>query len=144
MCVCMQFRIFKGLLYQLYIQPRQLPPKHLFAPLITASYNSLYDTDFNIHKSDSTYFADLDVARAHTMGVLLRTGLARLNKGDEQGLPEVVSSAPGKYGVALGGVSCFFQRQIEPLQQFEIYTRVLAWDRKCRLSQSVSRSKDAC
>lgn len=32
--------------------------------------------------------------------------------------------------MALGAVSCFFQRQIEPLQAFEIHTRVLSWDRK--------------
>ena len=32
--------------------------------------------------------------------------------------------------VALGAVSCFFQRQIDPLAPFEIYTRILSWDRK--------------
>jgi hypothetical protein len=30
----------------------------------------------------------------------------------------------------LGAVSCFFLRQIDPLSKFEIYTRVLSWDRK--------------
>lgn len=64
------------------------------------------------------------------MGCIIRTGLARLNRGDEEGLPADTTSAQGKYVLALGGVSCFFQRQIEPLQQFEIFTRLLAWDRK--------------
>lgn len=32
--------------------------------------------------------------------------------------------------IALGAVNCYFQRQIEPLQRFEIFTRVLCWDRK--------------
>jgi len=64
------------------------------------------------------------------MGCIIRTGLARLNRGDEEGLPAEVIAAKGKYYVALGGVSCFFQRQIEPLQSFEIHTRVLSWDRK--------------
>jgi hypothetical protein len=64
------------------------------------------------------------------MGVIIRTGLRRLNQGDEEGLPNDTTSAKGRYIIALGGVCCFFQRQIEPLQQFEIYTRLLAWDRK--------------
>lgn len=142
-------RVLRGILYQLYFQPTAQKPKHLFAPMITSSFNTIvgifqwsvcswitadwqnqWDNDYNIHKSNSTYFADLDVARAHLMGCIIRTGLARLNRGDEQGLPSDTTSAKGKYVIALGGVSCFFQRQIEPLQQFEIYTRLLAWDRK--------------
>ncbi|KAK5727851.1 hypothetical protein LTR17_012394 [Elasticomyces elasticus] len=123
-------RVLRGILYQLYLQPTPQPPKHLFAPLITSSRNSLYDCDYNLHKSNSTYFADLDVARAHTVGCLIRTGLARLNRGDEVGLPAETQTAKGSYYVALGAVSCFFQKQIEPLQSFEIYTRVLSWDRK--------------
>ena len=98
--------------------------------MITSSYNTLYDCDYNFHKSNSTYFQDLDVARAHFMGCIIRTGLARLNRGDEEGLPRDTAQTKGKYIIALGGVSCFFQKQIEPLQQFEIYTRLLSWDRK--------------
>ncbi|KAK5173020.1 uncharacterized protein LTR77_003142 [Saxophila tyrrhenica] len=123
-------RVLRGISYQLYFQPTVQKPKHLFAPMITSSFNTLYDCDYNFHKSNSTYFADLDVARANLMGCIIRTGLARLNRGDEEGLPEDTTAAKGTYVLALGGVSCFFQRQIEPLQQFEIYTRLLAWDRK--------------
>ncbi|KAK4505882.1 hypothetical protein PRZ48_003847 [Zasmidium cellare] len=123
-------RVLRGIIYQIYFQRRPIPPKHLFAPMITQSYNTLYDTDYNFHKSNSTYFADLDVSRAHFVGALIRTGLARLNAGDEEGLPNSTVEVKGNYVVALGAVSCFFQKQIEPLQGFEIYTRVLSWDRK--------------
>ena len=88
------------------------------------------DCDYNFHKSNSTYFADLDIANAHAVGLILRTGLARLNCGDQDGVPNDVIKAPGRYGLALGGVSCFFHKQIEPLQPFEIYTRLLSWDKK--------------
>lgn len=107
------------------------------------------DCDYNIHKSNSTvslhastrptskrltlaqkYFADLDVSRAHALSAVIRTGLTRLNRGDQEGIPKSTSDVPGKYMVALGAVSCFFQRQIDPLAPFEIYTRVLSWDRK--------------
>lgn len=76
------------------------------------------------------YFTDLDVSRAHALGAVIRTGLDRLNKGDKEGLKPSDTEAPGKYMVALGAVSCFFQRQIDPLAKFEIYSRVLTWDRK--------------
>lgn len=98
--------------------------------MITASRNTLYDCDYNGHKSNSTYFADLDVARAHHMGCIIRTGLARLNRGDQHGLSTDIQNTKGQYFVALGAVSCFFQREIKPLEEFEIFTRVLSWDRK--------------
>ncbi|CAK4034036.1 4HBT like [Lecanosticta acicola] len=123
-------RVLRGIIYQIYFQRNKIPPKHLFAPMITQSYNTPYDTDYNFHKSNSTYFADLDVSRAHFMGAIIRTGLARLNAGDQEGLPKSTIEVKGRYVVALGAVSCFFQRQIEPLESFEIYTRVLTWDRK--------------
>merc|ERR1711939_591646 len=102
-----------GILYQIYFQPTQQPPKHLFAPIITSSRNTPWDTDYNLHKSNSTYFADLDIGRAHA-----------------EGLTEDIRNMKGSYNVALGAVSCFFQRQIEPFQAFEVWTRVLSWDRK--------------
>merc|ERR1711939_1237912 len=73
---------------------------------------------------------DLDIGRAHAMGLTIRTGLSRLNKGDEEGLTEDIRNMKGSYNVALSAVSCFFQRQIEPFQAFEVWTRVLSWDRK--------------
>lgn len=98
--------------------------------MITSSFNTPYDCDYNLHKSNSTYFADLDVSRAHYMGSVIRTGLQRLNAGDEEGLPAEVRATKGKYYVALGAIGCFFHREIAPLQRFEIYTRILSWDRK--------------
>lgn len=123
-------RVLRGIIYQIYFNPKTQTPKHLFAPTVTSSFNTLYDCDYNFHKSNSTYFADLDVARAHCVGALIRTGLTRLNRGDEEGLPQDARASGGRYTIALGGVCCFFQRQIEPLQGFEIFTRLLAWDRK--------------
>ena len=98
--------------------------------MITSSWNSPYDCDYNLHKSNSTYFQDLDVARAHLVGNIIRTGLQRLNAGDEEGLPAEVRAVKGKYYVALGAIGCFFQREVPPLARFEIYTRILSWDRK--------------
>lgn len=135
--------MFRGLFYHLYFRRSIQSPKHLFAPMITASYSSLVETDYNFHKSNSTYFADLDVARAHYVGSLVGTWHARVRAN--QGAAESVSmqQTSGKYTFALGAVSCFFRRQIEPLQPFEIYTRLLSWDRKWVYVVSHIVEKDA-
>jgi len=40
------------------------------------------------------------------------------------------STVKGTYIIALGGVSCHFKREIKPYERYDIWTRVLAWDRK--------------
>lgn len=114
----------------MFIQPNPITRPYLFKPLITSSYNSILDCDYNFHKSNSTYFADLDVARAHYVGCLLKTSLARLNRGDLTNLPDEVKSIKGTYIVALGGVACVFRKEIKPFERFEIWTRLLSWDNK--------------
>lgn len=126
-----------------------LPPRALFLPLITkASWTPLLEIDYNLHKSNSTYFADLDVSRAQLMMCLLRTGIERLVKGEEATMAEETrrSGTAARYGlaqhaeeamrgggkflVALGGISCHFKKEIKPYSGYEIWTRVLSWDRK--------------
>ena len=126
----MQYRFLRGMLYQLWRQPQPQTPRHLFDPLVISGRNTLLDCDYNIHKSNSTYFTDLDIALGHAVGIVLRTGLERLNRDDQQGVPAELVKAPGQYNFALGGVSCFFHRQIEPLQAYDICTRLLTWDQK--------------
>lgn len=72
------------------------------------------------------------MARAHYVGALLATSNARLRAGDLEGLPEVVKSGEvkGRWVIALGAVACVFQREIAPMEGFEVWTRLLAWDRK--------------
>jgi hypothetical protein len=125
-----QFRVFKNLIWHLHLQPKHLEKRHLFAPIITTSHNSLSECDYNLHKSNSTYFGDLDVSRAAFVGVLLKRSLARLNGGDLTGLPEEAKRAKGTYIVALGAVGCVFRKEIKPLQRFEVWTRLLSWDDK--------------
>jgi acyl-CoA thioesterase FadM len=85
----------------------------LFQPVLSSTATPLTDCDYNMHKSNSTYFADLDLARVHLLGAL---GFGAQPKG-----------APMP---ALGGVSCNFRRPVAPLQRMHIYTRVLSWDAK--------------
>ncbi|THZ28053.1 hypothetical protein D6C90_08955, partial [Aureobasidium pullulans] len=124
------FRVFKNLIWHLYMQPKHIEQKHLFKPIITTSHNSISECDYNFHKSNSTYFMDLDVSRAAFVGVLLKKSLARLNGGDLTGLPEEAKKVKGTYIVALGGVGCVFRKEIKPLERFEVWTRLLSWDDK--------------
>ncbi|KAG9531859.1 4HBT like protein, partial [Aureobasidium melanogenum] len=124
------FRVFKNLIWQFKLQPIPLAKSHLYAPVITTSHNSISECDYNFHKSNSTYFADLDVSRAAFVGVLLKKSLARLNSGDLTGLPEEAKTTKASYIVALGGVGCVFRKEIPPLAKYEVWTRLLSWDEK--------------
>ena len=80
------------------------------------------DCDYNIHKSNSTYFGDLDIARSHLVAHICRRGMVQVR--------EELKADKGGFGLGLGGVHCSFRREIKPFERFEIWTRVLAWDRK--------------
>lgn len=71
--------------YQLYIQPAPLPEDALFRPLITKGCRtSLAETDYNLHKSNSTYFADFDVSRAMLLSCLMRRGFRGARKASRE------------------------------------------------------------
>ena len=99
-------------------------PAALFQPLITSSYNSPLECDYNIHKSNSTYFADFDVARMNAVARLCLKGMAKAKEDMTK------RGEKGSIVIMLGGVSCNFKREIKPFEGFEIWTRILAWDRK--------------
>nr|POE78088.1 uncharacterized protein CFP56_09729 [Quercus suber] len=126
----LQYRVLRALYFHLRVQKRQLAPRHLFAPIVLSSRNSLYDCDYNMHKSNSTYFLDFDLARANIMGIVLRECVTRFRNGDKTGWPTEILEAKGKYFAALGGNSCFYAREVRPFQAYDIYARVLTWDRK--------------
>lgn len=116
------------------IWPRPpLPRRALFHYSITSSHTSLLETDYNLHKSNSTYFSDLDASRSHLVMFLLGPGVTSLSKNAETGLvclPGDDKPVPGNFGVGLGAVFCSFRKEIGPYQPYEMWSRVLSWDRK--------------
>jgi hypothetical protein len=183
-----QYRIFRAMIYQLWLQPTQLPARGLFKFMITPSHTSLWETDYNLHKSNSTYFSDFDIARTHLVSAILRRGILGVGKreGEESttwsistalrrsdrgtasskkadALPAInalgtsgldttggastpqpplttrnlseeefmeIAAKPGNLLIALGSVACFFHREVPPYRKYEIWTRLLTWDRK--------------
>ncbi|KAH8805476.1 hypothetical protein F5884DRAFT_447101 [Xylogone sp. PMI_703] len=128
----------------------------IFQPVITTSYNPVMECDFNGHKSNSTFFADLDVSRMHLIATLFKGAISppataashcKQNEYQHQTMPATKgtdmgmdinddnnngggNNKLGRLNCLLGGVSCSFRREIKPLQRFEIWTRVLCWDEK--------------
>lgn len=100
------------------------------------------EIDYNLHKSNSTYFVDSDVGRLHLVVALCGEGMgkvraelqreAALDITTEENMQgrNTRTRPAGGLSIALGGVSAHFRREIKPLQRFEIWTRVLAWDGK--------------
>ncbi|KAI9845637.1 MAG: hypothetical protein M1837_004611 [Sclerophora amabilis] len=121
------YRILRGLFHHVLYRPANFTPsagpKALFQPIITSSRTSLSECDYNIHKSNSSYFSDLDISRLHLMACLGKRGIEKIGK-------ERKGTGKGKFGIVLGGVSCTFRREIKPYQSYEIWSRVLSWDRK--------------
>jgi hypothetical protein len=111
-------------------------PDKLFEPVKTSSHVTLLEVDYNIHKSNSTYFADLDVSRTHLVGHLLARGCHALASNATTRLvadptdPSGAKPAAGKFNVILGGVQCTFRKEIKPYARYDMWSRVLSWDRK--------------
>ena len=101
-------------------------PSTLFKPVITTSRSGPLECDYNLHKSNATYFSDLDVGRLHLVFSLCRHGISVTGKELAKEMPQ----EKGGLSIALGGVACNFRREIKPFERFEVWTRVLAWDRK--------------
>ena len=121
------YRLLKGLFTHLRSSRVRLAskagPAALFQPMITSSRSGFYECDYNLHKSNSTYFSDFDVGRLELLVSLCTNGIERTRK-------ELSKEGPEPFTVMLGAVSCNFKREIKPYQGFEIWTRLLTWDEK--------------
>ncbi|ROV95739.1 hypothetical protein VMCG_07640 [Cytospora schulzeri] len=128
------FRVWGAIIrnYLPFLRPAKMQPQMLFHYCVTSSYTPLLETDYNLHKSNSTYFSDLDVARSHCVTHLLRDGLRAIQ--DNARTKAVVTQdgkvAKGGMAIGLGGVFCSFKKELAPYQGYEMWTRILAWDRK--------------
>lgn len=110
-----------------------LAPRALFKPIISATRAPLLEIDYNLHKSNSTYFTDLDISRTHLVSYLTRPAVKKLVHNAQTGIvkdPKTGKPIKGSMGVLLGSVTCSFKREISPYKGYELWSRVLTWDRK--------------
>ncbi|GAW18543.1 hypothetical protein ANO14919_080190 [Xylariales sp. No.14919] len=129
------YRVFNGMVSHLLVRPcHTYTPDKLFQPVKTETHVTLLEVDYNIHKSNSTYFADLDVSRTHLVGHLLAQGCRALsNNASTKLVPDPSDPsrpAKGAFNIILGGVQCSFKKELKPYQRYEMWSRILSWDRK--------------
>ncbi|KAH8879075.1 hypothetical protein GQ53DRAFT_775226 [Thozetella sp. PMI_491] len=125
------FRVFHTFLYHRILN-QPIAPRSLFHYGITRNRNNMLDSDYNFHKSNSTYFADLDVSRSHLVAHLLGRGMHTVGDNERNKLVRDKNGTvmKGGFGIGLGAVFCSFKREIGMFEGFELWTRILSWDRK--------------
>ncbi|KAK1963075.1 hypothetical protein LY78DRAFT_585453, partial [Colletotrichum sublineola] len=93
------------------LRPRVRPRSPmLFQLRITPSSADFVEVDFNLHKTNSSYFADTDIARAHLMSTLFDPAIEHMRGGSGA----YTGAGALLFGLALGAVSCSFRREIHP------------------------------
>lgn len=96
----------------------------LFDSVSMYTRSPLLETDYNLHKSNSTYFADLDESRTALMTKILIPSLKQGSKNLEK------EGHKGRLAVILGSVHTSFHREINPYELYEVRSRILGWDKK--------------
>lgn len=112
------------------------PTHPVFVPCGMTSRTPLLETDYNMHKSNSTYFTDLDVSRTALVSRLYSPGVGIVSRElDREFL--AASKKEGKRApkrkpiiIVLGSVYCSFKREIKPFELYEMHSKVISWDKK--------------
>jgi hypothetical protein len=96
----------------------------VFLPFITTTHAPLLECDYNLHKSNSTYFTDLDASRSHLLSALCYRGLRTVDS------ELTAEGKPGILAAIIGSVTTSFKREIPMFRQYEVWSRILTWDQK--------------
>ncbi|KAL2759984.1 hypothetical protein ACRALDRAFT_1067345 [Sodiomyces alcalophilus JCM 7366] len=96
---------------------KHLSPRCLFLPAISATRSPALECDHNMHKSNSTYFTDMDMCRINFCALFF-------------GKPFNPFPGPTNFNMVLGGSSCTWRKEIKPYQAYELWTRIISWDEK--------------
>ncbi|RFU80502.1 thioesterase-like superfamily domain-containing [Trichoderma arundinaceum] len=103
----------------------------LFQPVLISTYVPLLEIDMNLHKSNSTFFTDLDVSRIKLMGRIIAPAWPMDDmeieyKGrDGKDKKEKVKGRPA---LILGATHTSFKRELRPYATYDIESRILGWD----------------
>jgi hypothetical protein len=96
----------------------------LFEAAAVVTRTPLLETDFNWHKSNSTFFSDLDISRLKVMSRIYSPGMKMLGK------KLAAEGHPGWTSFTLGSTYCSFRKPLRPYEPYRVVSRVLCWDRK--------------
>lgn len=100
----------------------------IFKPSTYKSYVSPFEIDMFVHKSNSTYFADLDLARTDlVLKVFQRYFFQEYDNDFNDFKGSSVKNFPY---VPIAMVECTFKKELKLLERFDIVSKVVAWDDK--------------
>lgn len=77
-------------------------------------------------ETNSSYFSDIDIARTHLVCTLFSIGIEHMRGGTGA----ITGSGEPVLGLPVGGVTCTFRKELKPYEPYELWTRVLSWDKK--------------
>lgn len=103
-------------------------PKEVFRWIDYDTYVSPLEIDMFLHKSNSTYFADLDIARTKMVCIIFQTLFCNYYdnvSGEFRG-----KSLKNLPFIPVATVQSTFKHELTVFQRFTIKSRVLSWDGK--------------
>lgn len=117
--------------YTTYNTFKYAQPQSLFKSVTLHSRVSPLELDMYLHKSNSTYFLDLDIARTKLLTRIVQPfwWFCYENKMGKYGKGRKREVGNFPY-VPVATVQCQFKKELKPLQKFDISSRILAWDKK--------------
>ncbi|RLV96058.1 Uncharacterized protein JA1_000595 [Spathaspora sp. JA1] len=104
-------------------------PKDLFSWVTLHSHVSPLEIDMYMHKSNSTYFLDLDIARTKLLSRLFQKFWWNCYDNVQGKFKTKYSMSNIPY-TPVATVQCRFIRELKPFQKYKISSRILAWDDK--------------
>ncbi|CCH43387.1 putative secreted protein [Wickerhamomyces ciferrii] len=116
------YEIAMGIIFPKFIKSlliNDYSEKSPFETSTSQTYNSPFECDAYCHKSNSTYFHELDISRARLM-------VSRLQKFF---MFYQTESKTWPY-VPLANIFVTFKKEIKPFQSYQVKHRILGWDRK--------------
>ncbi|KAN0086623.1 hypothetical protein V8E54_000311 [Elaphomyces granulatus] len=114
------------------LDAKERPTHPIFTAASIYSHSGLMETDYNMHKSNSTYFSDLDISRTALMTRIYSPGLTIVSRELDQSAStgDCKPLKKSSIYIALGSVFCSFKQEIKPYECFEIRTQIAGWDEK--------------
>lgn len=114
---------------------KNLKAKSIFEPTSITTITPFLEMDFNLHKSNSTYFTDMDISRTCLFTKLLRKFFLEYND------PEAPKLKRHQFIYSpLGSTSMVFKREITPYIPYKVESRIVGWTSKWLFVLSIFKS----
>ncbi|ANZ76713.1 BA75_04114T0 [Komagataella pastoris] len=116
----------------------------VFHTTTVSTFVSIFECDFYLHKSNSTYFEELDISRTNLMTTVFRDLFFKYQR-DALGGSKKDSIFNWPY-IPVATVSASFRRQLSPFEKYTIEDGILCWDDKWIfiLSRFINKSNKVC